>query len=120
MRSLIVCFLFSFTLLVSGAELPASLKMKNAGNFLWDGISLEYSVIFGNWQTPKIAAAQTTKSENNSVTLVSAADFKGAAGEYKTVVTPLGSNRFKIRFLKPHAFARAVLLGCHRGYVRCR
>ena len=92
--SLILCV----AVLAQGAELPASLKMKNAGNFLWDGISLEYSVIFGNWQTPKIAAAQTTKSENNSVTLVSAADFKGVAGEYKTVVTPLGSNRFKIRF----------------------
>lgn len=93
-----LCFLFAFSsLLVLGAELPASLKVKNAGSFLWDGITLEYSTIFGNWQIPKIAAAETQKGENNAVTLVSAADFKGAAGEYKTLITPLSANRFKLR-----------------------
>lgn len=93
-----LCFLFAFSsLLAQSAELPVSLKVKNAGSFLWNGITLEYSTIFGNWQVPKIAPAQTTKGENNALTLVSAVDYKGSKGEFKTEIFPLGKNRFKLR-----------------------
>ena len=90
-----LCFLFAFSsLLAQSAELPVSLKVKNAGSFLWNGITLEYSTIFGNWQVPKIAAAETQKGENNALTLVSAVDYKGSKGEFKTEIFPLGKNRF--------------------------
>ena len=104
MKKFLSLLLLCSSLLVQGAELPGSLKVKNAGSFLWDGITLEYSTIFGNWQAPKIAPAQTTKGENNAVTLVSAVDFKGSKGEYKTEVTPLGNNRFKLRITPADIF----------------
>ncbi|MBQ9775322.1 MAG: hypothetical protein IJW17_04715 [Lentisphaeria bacterium] len=98
MKKFLSLLLLCSSLLAQSAELPAGLKMKNAGAFSWDRFRLDYSMVFGNWQTPKVAAAQVTKDGNNAVTLVSAADFKGAQGEYKTVVTPLGENRFKLLY----------------------
>ena len=97
MKNLLCLILFSAAAFIHGAGLPGDLKVVNAANIKWGDASISFSSIYGNWQEPKVGAAKITLQDGGVLEAVSAADFKSESVEYRTRLTPVGEDAFKLR-----------------------
>ncbi len=80
----------------SGAGLPKTLELENAGAFDWAGLRFRVMSIYGDWRNAKFGPAKTEPAAAGSVALTSPLDYTTATGSCRTVFTPLGENSFRL------------------------